>query len=424
MLTAGLNVKNRTVFCRDNLDVLRGLNSDCIDLVYLDPPFNKKKTFTAPLGSQAEGASFKDIFRKADVKDEWLFLIEHKHKDIFDLISAVKTIFKSDYNWCYLAYMAIRLIECHRVLKPTGSLYLHGDPTMSHYLKLLLDCIFGETNFRNEIVWGYKYGSRSKKHFGRKHDIILFYVKTSRGVFNEQAVRIEHESESLALNYRKVDAKGRRYREGKWKSGKVYRYYADEGRACDDIWADINALHQADQERTGYPTQKPLALLRRIILASSDKNQVVLDPFCGCATTLVAAEVLGRQWLGIDVSPKAYQLVSDRLRGNGRQLAADSQVWRFTGDIIKRTDIPARSDVPAKPRQSPAQMKRLLFVEQNGKCALCKTSFEERHFEIDHFYPKSQGGIDDISNRQLLCGSCNRIKGDRSMEEAIAAARQ
>ena len=131
------NIKNRTIFCRDNLDILRGINSESVDLVYLDPPFNKKKVFTAPIGSQAEGAEFSDIFKRADVKDEWLDLIEFDYPDIYKLISAVKEISPSDYNWCYLSYMAIRLIECHRVLKSTGSLYLHCDPTMSHYLKAL-----------------------------------------------------------------------------------------------------------------------------------------------------------------------------------------------------------------------------------------------------------------------------------------------
>ena len=111
------NIANRTIFCRDNLEILRGINSDCIDLIYLDPPFNKKKTFTAPIGSKAEGAAFEDIFKKEDIKDEWLFLIEYKYKDIYKLIKAVKEISRGDYNWCYLVYMAIRLIECHRVLK-------------------------------------------------------------------------------------------------------------------------------------------------------------------------------------------------------------------------------------------------------------------------------------------------------------------
>ncbi len=142
------NIANRTIFCKDNIDILQGIDSESIDLIYLDPPFNKKKTFTAPIGSSAEGAAFKDIFKQEDVKSEWLQTIQEDKDNIFNLLEAVKNIEgKTSYNFCYLAYMAIRLIECHRVLKETGSLYLHCDSTMSHYLKLLLDCIFGEKEF-------------------------------------------------------------------------------------------------------------------------------------------------------------------------------------------------------------------------------------------------------------------------------------
>ena len=149
-----LNIKNRTIFCKDNLDILEGINSNSIDLIYLDPPFNKNKVFTAPIGTSAEGASFSDIFREEDVKDEWLKTIEEDHDELYKFLCGIKNR-GNEYNFCYLCYMAIRLIECQRILKDTGSLYLHCDPTMSHYLKLLLDVIFGEKNFRNEIIWHY-----------------------------------------------------------------------------------------------------------------------------------------------------------------------------------------------------------------------------------------------------------------------------
>ncbi len=143
--TPDVNVKNRQIFCHDNLGVLQGINASCIDLIYLDPPFNKKKVFTAPIGSSAEGASFRDIFRAEDIKKEWLLEIKEGHEKIYSFLDGIKIIEGgTSYNFCYLAYMAIRLIECHRILKDTGSLYLHCDPTMSHYLKILLDCVFGE----------------------------------------------------------------------------------------------------------------------------------------------------------------------------------------------------------------------------------------------------------------------------------------
>ena len=305
------NIKNRTIFCRDNLDILRGINSESVDLVYLDPPFNKKKVFTAPIGSQAEGAEFSDIFKRADVKDEWLDLIEFDHPDIYKLISAVKEISPSDYNWCYLSYMAIRLVECHRVLKDTGSLYLHCDPTMSHYLKLILDCIFGESNFRNEIVWGYRTGGSSKRLFSKKHDIILFYSKSNRYIFKTQNEKA----------YTKAKGRGvGKVVYGMQKSGKERAsiFHRDDQGVYTlvnmrDIW-DISYINSQAKERVGYPTQKPLALLERIIKASTNKGDIVLDPFCGCATTCVAAETLERQWIGIDVSPKAYELVKERLK--------------------------------------------------------------------------------------------------------------
>ena len=161
---ATTNLSNRTIFCRDNLDILRGINSNSIDLIYLDPPFNKKKIFTAPIGSSAEGASFKDWFRKEDVKDEWLQTIKEDNDKLHAFLESVKAIEgRTSYNFCYLSYLVIRLLEMHRILKDTGSIYLHCDPTMSHYLKLLMDIVFEEKNFRNELVWHYETGSNTKK---------------------------------------------------------------------------------------------------------------------------------------------------------------------------------------------------------------------------------------------------------------------
>ena len=175
----GCNILNRTIFCHDNIDVLSGINTECIDLIYLDPPFNKKKIFSAPIGTTAEGASFKDIFTRQDVKEEWVQSIKEDYFSIHRLLEAVRDIEgRQSYNFCYLCYMAIRLIECHRILKDTGSLYLHCDPTMGHYLKLMLDCIFEEKNFRSEIIWnggsvsGYK---SQKKGWIREYDNTILY---------------------------------------------------------------------------------------------------------------------------------------------------------------------------------------------------------------------------------------------------------
>ena len=312
------NVKNRTIFCKDNLDILQGLDSESIDLIYLDPPFNKKKKFTALVGSDAEGAEFSDVFRKTDVKDEWLQVIAEDYDTLHELLNAVNKIEgNSSYNFCYLAYMAIRLLECHRVLKDTGSLYLHCDPTMSHYLKLVLDCIFGEQHFQNEVIYAYGAGGNSKNKFPRKHDILLFYSKSGKHFFNKNhtLMRVPYNQSTVDMHYQHKDEHGRKYRK-QTKNGKEYITYADDGKLVTDVWTDIKAQKATSPrspESTGYPTQKPLDLLRRIIIASSQKSDIVLDPFCGCATTCVAAEQLGRKWIGIDISRKSYQLAQKRL---------------------------------------------------------------------------------------------------------------
>ncbi len=295
---------------------MRGINSDSIDLIYLDPPFNKKKKFAAPIGSSADGAEFSDIFRNEDVKDEWLQTIKEDQDAIYALLNAVKTIEgRTSYNYCYLSYMAIRLMECHRILKDTGSIYLHCDPTMSHYLKLVMDCIFGEGNFRNEIVWCYGLGGSSKRFFSRKHDIILFFVKSEQYVFDKPHM----DSTSMMMD-------------GKQK-GMV------------DYWTDIPSINNMAKERTGYPTQKPLALLERIIKASSNEGDMVLDPFCGCATTCVAAEKLNRKWVGIDISITAYELVKTRLEEEvyTEELTRGEQGYR--PDIYFHTSPPQRADI-------------------------------------------------------------------------------
>ena len=177
---AKINLKNRTIFCSDNLEILENINSDTVDLIYLDPPFNKKKVFTAPIGSQAEGADFSDIFREEDVKDDWVQTIKEDNFELHNFLLGIKTT-GNNYNYCYLCYMAIRLIECHRILKDTGSLYLHCDQTMSHYLKIVLDYVFDENNFLNELNWKrYAVHSLSNKRYDCITDKILYFCKNNK----------------------------------------------------------------------------------------------------------------------------------------------------------------------------------------------------------------------------------------------------
>ncbi len=352
------NVPNRTIFCDDNLDIMRGINSECIDLIYLDPPFNKNKKFTAPIGSSAEGAEFSDIFRQEDVKDEWLVTIKEDHPELYHYLSGIKGVGNS-YNFAYLAYMAIRFLECARILKTTGSIYLHCDPTMSHYLKSLMDCIFGEGNFRNEIVW--HYGQRTsflKSKFNAKHDIVLFYAKTRHSIFNKVPIAWKREEFLIRRHDVKVDEFGKEF---VWTDGgkKRVRYkrlvddVLNQGKPMDDVW-DVPILNSAAKERTGYPTQKPLALLDRIVKASSNEGDMVLDPFCGCATTCVAAERLSRQWIGIDVSFKAYDLVRERLT---KEAVDPEDLFKYRNEIHMQTDPPQRTDLAVNYRE-----KKFVYV--------------------------------------------------------------
>ncbi len=360
----GCNIPNRTIFCDDSLDIMRGINSECIDLIYLDPPFNKNKKFTAPSGSSAEGAEFSDIFRQEDVKDEWLLAIAEDQPELYHYLNGVKGVGKS-YNFAYLAYMAIRLLECRRVLKPTGSIYLHCDPTMSHYLKTTMDCVFGEDGFRNELIWCYTRPSNARKYFPRKHDVILFYA-AQKFNFNRDAVRVPCNPETMARRGRvegvqsiispSAETQQRRSRET------VAKLFGD-GKVPEDWWPDISTLtNQA--ERIGYPTQKPVALLERIIKASSNEGDMVLDPFCGCATTCVAAERLGRQWIGIDVSIKAYDLVRERLT---KEAADPGDILKYQNEIYMQTDPPRRTDLAIDYRE-----KKFVYVishpAYSGEC--------------------------------------------------------
>ena len=406
-----MNWANRTVFTGDNLDILRGMDTETVDLIYLDPPFNSNRHYAAPIGSEAAGAAFKDTWALNDVDEAWLQIIRDNHPKPHAVIETAG-IAHGDGMKSYLCMMAIRLLEMHRILSADGSIYLHCDHTANSYLRLLLDAVFGHGNQRNEIVWCYTGpGSPGMRQFNRKHDTIYWYSKSSeRWCFNTNAVRKGHHKKT----------KGN-FKTGLTGSGFTADTYAlsEKGKVPETWWPQEkgNGLAIAPRQKrqyTGYPTQKPLALLERIIDASSKPEDVVLDPFCGCATALVAAEKLTRQWVGIDISPLAVRLVRDRLK---------REVPLFIGDVIKdtieRTDVPVRTDLIDEVREY-LNEKRALYGKQEGRCTGCRVHFELRNLEVDHVIPRVKGGPNHISNYQLLCGSCNRKKGAGSQAELIA----
>ncbi|MXX81636.1 MAG: hypothetical protein F4Y69_11510 [Chloroflexi bacterium] len=421
-VAAGAQPTNRTIFTADNLPVLRGIDSETIDLIYLDPPFNTGKQWHAPIGSDAEGASFNDIWAWDDlaeaegetlatsVKRQWLNAL-HIESPIRAVVETAEATAGEEMG-AYLAFMAMRLVEMHRVLKPTGSIYLHCDQTAGHYLKLLMDAIFGRRLFRNEIVWAYTGPGNVKRWFPRKHDTILFFAKSQSTQFNRNAVRVP-------------------YRDGLHNDGTVFssvegdpdevREQEGRGKVVQDWWTDIGAgAHISKNERVGYPTQKPLALLERIIKASSNRGDIVLDPFCGCATACVAAENLRRQWIGIDTSKQAVELVLKRLG------AGESSAIRRT-DIIARIDAPERTDAPALVDEMPIDpslakeaVKQRLYEQQDGICNGCHRHFPEEFadlMDLDHIKPKSRGGLHTWPNVQLLCRTCNVRKGSGTMAQ-------
>ncbi|ESX06799.1 DNA methylase [Mesorhizobium sp. LSJC268A00] len=355
------------LFFGDNLDVLRRqVKDESVDLVYLDPPFNSNANYNvlfkegAGIPSEAQAEAFRDTWSWGESAAIAFDDVMREGDDLALVLRAFRAWLGDNSMMAYLAMMAVRLIELHRALKPTGSLYLHCDSTASHYLKMLLDTIFGPRNYRNEIIWKRTTAhSDTKSGFSRVTDTIFFYAKSDKATWNTQYG--EHSESYKASHYRHVDAQRRHYRHDNIirsqsmgpRPNLVYEYngftpphgwrvvreklaeidranriywsrngvpylirYLDEqkGEIVDNLWTDIFPVNSQARERLGYPTQKPLALLERILNASSNPGDIVLDPFCGCGTSVEAAERLNRKWIGIDVTHYAITLIERRLR--------------------------------------------------------------------------------------------------------------
>ena len=360
-----------TLYYGDNLTILREeIGDESVDLIYLDPPFNSNASynvlFRAPEGhqSKAQIEAFDDTWHWNESAEEAFdAVMKSKNSQASEMLRAMRAFLGMNDMMAYLAMMAVRLLELHRVLKPTGSLYLHCDPTASHYLRILLDAVFGKKNYSNEIIWKRTTAkSLMKRRFPTNHDVILFYSKTEAACWNEDTIFVPYDENDLpektAAKYVHFDADGRRYRLDslinpnpdrpnltyeflgikrvwRWTKERMQRAldagivvqsakgrvpqlkrYIDEQRGLpiDDVWVDVPPINSQAKERLGYPTQKPVALLERIIAASSNDRDVILDPFCGCGTTIHAAHKLKRKWIGIDVTHLAINLVQRRLK--------------------------------------------------------------------------------------------------------------
>ena len=302
-----------TLYYGDCLEIMGDFPDSCIDLICLDPPFNSNANYHAIF--RGSGLSIRPQIKAFD--DMWLWDPDSKQrvKDIKNaianpaskVIAGFEQFIPQTPMLSYTSYMAQRLFEMHRVLKNTGSIYLHCDPYASHYLKLILDAIFGEKNFRNEIVWAYQGTGQPRNAFKRKHDIILFYGKSKDSFFSDASSNVPI-SDFSKSKYTHEDEKGK-YKEIRHPDGSIHKQYIRAHQRMRDVW-DIPVINAMAKERLGYPTQKPLALYDRIIKASSNPGDLILDPFAGCGTTIEAALRNNRRVIGIDVLPFALRLIN------------------------------------------------------------------------------------------------------------------
>ena len=467
-----IEADNRVLCQGDNLYFLRDLPDNTFDMIYADPPFNSNRNYAAPAGTAAEGIAFDDLWTLDQIKEELYSLLDQKIPAVHSVIAAAEHIHSKSMK-AYLIMMAARLFECHRVLKKTGTIYLHCDDAAGHYLKLLMDGIFGQKNFRNEIVWHRNKSSKNvSKNLPRNVDYILRYTKSNNYIFNKNTICIPYSEEHKDKYFPYVEEGtqrrfasckldlttfgGHEYKfrgfTKKWmwskermllaeKQGIIYqpkpttipRYkkYLDssEGSIMDNIWSDIEEKG-GGKKNEGYPTQKPNKLIERLVNLSTNKGDKILDPFVGSGTIPIVAEKNSLRWVGIDVSPKTIEFIKKRLKK--LNLSEDLlDVVYGEIQIVKRNskkiyslrkpkdikEIPKNIDF--KKKIDPKD-KEKLYGKQEGKCnnPECNTFFHMRNLTADRI-DSSIEGYSNIENLQLLCHHCNSVKGDRTNEYLI-----
>ena len=470
-----LNFRNRTFGIMDNLPFLRSLNNECIDLIAIDPPFAANETFTStpkiPISDEElaeerelalshgvehnEGVGntrVKDVWNwDRDIHPAWMMRMKDDYPKVAEVIEAVEAC-ASENEAAYSAFMAVRLIECRRVLKPTGSIYVHCDYHANSYLRMLMDAIFGSVNYRNEIKWCYTSAGNVKRWFPRKSDSILYYVKTQDAGFNMEEVRVPYApglsvGGNTAWGDKETDLTDR----------------LNRGKLIEDYWTDISVIYRGrNKENTGYATQKPLALYERIIKASSNPGDVVMDIFAGCATTSVAAEKLGRKWIACDMAYRSWTMVKRRFYRNGFALddMTGSTVRAMGGNnrpmqlkqsfTVGPNNLPERTDVDPLPHHILKQSKKkrstssaswsgripkddakkLLMDKFGPVCWGCgyeprrpNGSIDATLLEVDHIRARKANegvqGDDELYNLAVLHRTCNSIKLHRMTLEEL-----
>lgn len=407
-----MTLENRTLFFGDNLQVIEERFSDNLfDLIYLDPPFNSNRNYNVlfkegQVDASAQIRAFEDTW-------EWstptihLFeaLKENPNPQIAIMMQSLFEIMRDTPMMAYLANMTARLIPLRRVLKETGSIYLHCDPTASHYLKMILDVIFGKQNFRNEIIWHYRRWTGSAKQFLKMHDVIFFYTKTDSYKFNP-----------LFTEYTEASLKRKQNYHTRIKNGDVYVTNIDErGVKENDVWT-IPVINSQAKERLGYPTQKPEALLEKIIKASCDEGDWVLDPFCGCGTTVAVAERVNRNWIGIDISMQSVTVIRERMKNH------------FPGIKVTIDGIPMDYESAAALAEKDKfafQDWAITLVGANPPSGVSKKGadrgidgiilFREK---VDYSNPKLRKIIVQVKGGGTNRGDVARLKGDLEREDA------
>ena len=424
----------KRLYIGDNLPIMLGMESDSVDLIYTDPPFN---TGTFRKG-KTEKHSFIDTWSEYQVDFAYAYSLKMHHPKLWEMIALAEDMHSPAMRH-YLEFMAPRIVQMHRVLKPTGSLYLHCDTNANYYLRILIDCVFGKSNFRNEIVWHHPKIGVGKNKFTSNTDTIFFYSKTENYRFvaqrddrpNELYTRWKSKLKEGVLYYAQAKlindspAKSKiRVREGelgrKLRDDDIVVDFNDSEnhKVVDNVWK-ISFVKGNSKESTGYNSQKPLTLVDRVIRASSNEGDLVMDPFCGCATTCVSAAGLNRQWVGIDQNEDAIHIFRDRLTGDLLTHAFETNM-PVDAKLQQPIELPKRK-VAGYKKLSRAKAKIILLqrdykAKRAPYCRGCLANKDEGDLNVDHILASANGGLDELENYQLLCTPCNSMKGDQDME--------